>query len=262
MEMITSIHNERVKKARSLREGRERKKRGLLLIEGSRFILEAVDAGAQCSECFYSEEAHSAEDRRLLTYLEQIGVELVPVSHQVLSTLADTLTPQGVVAVAQTPNQAGPDVLTSVDLVLIADEIRDPGNLGAILRTVAAVGAGLILMAGSVDLTNPKVIRSSAGACYAVPIWWAATQVEVTTALKQRDYRTYVLDMHGSGSIYQVDLQGRVALVVGNEAHGPSPVWEHQGAQCIHIPMPGRVESLNAGVASAVVLYEALRQRL
>jgi TrmH family RNA methyltransferase len=233
MEMITSIHNERVKRARSLREGRERKRRGLLLIEGSRFILEAVEAGARLSECFYSEAATAAEDRRLIALLEQLGVELVPVSHQVLITLADTQTPQGIIAVAYAPNQAGADVLTRGELVLVADEIRDPGNLGAILRTVAAVGAGLILMAGSVDLTNPKVIRSSAGACYAVPIWQAAKLAEVTGALKQHGYRTFVMDMNGAKSIYQVDLSGRIAFVIGNEAHGPSPAWEHQGAELI-----------------------------
>ena len=129
MEMITSIHNERVKRARSLREGRERKRRGFLLIEGSRFILEAVEAGARLRECFYSEAATAAEDRRLIALLEQLGVELVPVSHQVLITLADTQTPQGIIAVAYAPNQAGADVLTRGELVLVADEIRDPGNL-------------------------------------------------------------------------------------------------------------------------------------
>lgn len=258
--IITSVHNPHIKQAKALHERRERKKRGLLIIEGSRFIAEAFAAGAQISVCYYVEEHTMPSDSSLLQELAVAGAQIVPVSAQVMAAMADTATPQGMMAVAALPRFFDHHMLDKGNLVLVADQVRDPGNLGAMLRTAAAVGVGMILLAGCTDPTSPKVIRGSAGACYAVPMWVGPTVEETLQHLQTAGYRAVVLDMDGAQSLFATDLRGRVALVVGNEGHGPNPAWTKAGAELVHIPMPGRIESLNAGVAAAVVLYEAWRQ--
>lgn len=255
------MHNPRVRQARALHNGRERRKQGKLLIEGPRFIAEAAGAGAVVGCCFYVMEALAAGDKRLLDELEGQGCELISVTAEVLGSIAGTATPQPMVAVANIPVNAGPAALASNHVILVADAIRDPGNLGTMLRTAAAIGASAILTVGSTDPTSPKVIRGSAGAFYAVPIWALAECTEALDFLQRGGYHVVVCDSKGKIPYYCADLRGRLAVVVGNEAHGPSPVWFKVTTDLVNIPMPGRAESLNAGVAAAIVLYEALRQR-
>jgi len=260
--IIASVHNTQIKAARLLHQARERKTQGKLLIEGYRHISEALAAGAAVRQCFYlepAEEGTAAKD--ILAKLAEVGVELIPVSDRVLAALADTATPQGMVAVAQLPEAAGPAVLCRRQLLLVADEVRDPGNLGTMLRTAAAVGAGVVLTAGCADYTQPKVVRSSAGAIYSVPIWAGANVLAIAEQLRQAGFRIYVCDAAGDTSHFQADFSGKTAVVIGNEGHGPAPCWHGAGARIIYIPMPGRAESLNAAISAAVVLYEAVRQR-
>lgn len=258
--IISSIHNNKVKRARRLLDRRERQQRGELLLEGHRFVSEALEAGASIGNCFFVSRSQTSEEQRLLLQLEHEGVELISVTDEVLRTIADTTTPQGLVAVAKAPLNAGAGMLVGNDLVLIADEIRDPGNLGTMLRTAAAIGAGVILTSGCTDPTGPKVVRGSAGALYSVPLWNNAEPSGVMEEVERTGHRLVVCDASGEKPYYALDWRGRVAVVIGNEAHGPNPAWRG-GASIVCIPMPGRVESLNAGVAAAVVLYEALRQR-
>jgi TrmH family RNA methyltransferase len=257
---ISSIHNSKVKSARSLRDRRQRQMCGELLIEGGRFILEALTAGASIGSCFFTDAA-SGRWQSLLQELERSGAELIRVTERVMGTIGDTVTPQGLVAVATAPTDMREGVLEGGRLVLVADQIADPGNLGTMLRTAAAVGAAVILTTGCVDLTSPKVVRASAGAMYSAPLWISADYSEVIEAALARGYRTIVCDATGALPYHCVSLTGSVAVVVGNEAHGPARAWSSADPALVHIPMPGRAESLNAGVAAAIVLYESLRQR-
>lgn len=235
--------------------------RGELLIEGGRFVREAFEAGADIGSCFFTEAA-AEHWQSLLQELEGHGAELLRVTGKVMDTIGDTVTPQGLVAVARAPHSIREDVFEGARLVLVADRIADPGNLGTMLRTAAAVGAAVILTTGCVDITSPKVVRASAGAMYSTPLWMDADHLEVTQAALARGYRIVVCDAAGTLPYHATDLTGSVAVVVGNEAHGPAPAWgSAKNPVLVHIPMPGRAESLNASVAAAIVMYESLRQR-
>lgn len=258
---ITSPQNPRIKAARALHRGQERRRQERVLIEGARFISEAIGAGAHIETCFYREGDLPDLDRQVVSCLTEKNVELIAVTAPVLNSLAETATPQALVALAASPPEAGPGLLSQRDMIMIADGICDPGNLGSMLRTAAAAGAGMILMTGTVDRTSPKVVRGSAGACYAVPTWTNAAFSQVWSSLQASGFQTVVCDMSGQRAYYQASLRGPVAVVIGNEGHGVSSAWQGNGAECVHIPMPGRAESLNAAVAAAVVLFEAVRQR-
>ncbi|MGI6081853.1 MAG: TrmH family RNA methyltransferase [Limnochordia bacterium] len=257
---ISSPSNSRIKRARALYGRKHRQVRGELLLEGGRSISEALGAGAHIVSCFYTDAA-LGRWQSLLQELERDGTELISVTERVMETLGDTVTPQGLVAVAAAPAEAGPSVFAEERLVLVADRIGDPGNLGTMLRTAAAIGAAMVLTAGCVDFTGPKVVRSSAGAIYSIPVWSNARHAEVVAEARAEGYRLAVCDASGAVAHYEVDLTGAVAVVVGNEAHGPAPDWQAADHVFAHIPMPGRAESLNAAVAAAIVLYESLRQR-
>ena len=257
---ISSPSNSRIKRARALHDRKYRQMSGELLIEGGRSVAEALGAGAHIVSCFYTDAA-SGRWQSLLQELERHGAQLICVTERVMETLGDTVTPQGLVAVAAAPAEAGPSVLAEERLVLVADRISDPGNLGTMLRTAAAIGAAVVLTAGCVDFTGPKVVRSSAGAIYSIPVWSNARHAEVIARARAEGYRLVVCDSSGPLAHYEVDLTGATAVVVGNEAHGPAPDWLAADPVFAHIPMPGRAESLNAAVAAAVVLYESLRQR-
>jgi TrmH family RNA methyltransferase len=259
--VITSSQNARVKAARALQNGQQRRKQGLLLIESPKHIIEAINSGAIVQQLFYDPKQLPPQGSIVLSQLDSSQTELIPVSAGVLVTLADTVTPQGMVAVAEFPIQTDIASLASESLLLVADEVRDPGNLGTMLRTAAAVEAGVILCAGCADHSSPKVVRSSAGALYALKICAGLPASTVAKQLQEAGWRTYVCIGDGAQVYYSVDLREKMALVVGNEGYGPAPCWHEYSSGTISIPMPGRVESLNAAVAVAVVLYEALRQR-
>ncbi len=147
------------------------------------------------------------------------------------------------------------------DVVLVADGVKDPGNLGTLIRSAAAVGArALVTTENSVDLYNPKVVRAAMGALAYLPV----LNVEgnrLTHALRQQGYRLVCADAHAERSLYETDLRGALALAFGSEVDGLSPELRSQADDSLSVPMPGNAESLNAGVAATVVLYEALRQR-
>lgn len=259
--VITSNQNARVKAARALQNVHQRRKQGLLLIEGPRHIIEALNSGAVLHQLFYDPKQLQPTGCVLLERLDGSQTELLPVSDKVLATLADTITPQGMVAVASLPKLLDIGMLVHESLLLIADEVRDPGNLGTMLRTAAAVNAGVILCTGCADYSSPKVIRSSAGALYTLRLCAGISALQVAQQLYNAGWHIYLCESDGAQPYYEVDLRGKSALVVGNEGHGPAPCWQKHASAVIKIPMPGQVESLNAAIAAAVVLYEALRQR-
>ena len=180
-----------------------------------------------------------------------------PVSESVLRSISDEVTPNGCVSVVSIP----PPRLTSPwpELVLVADEVRDPGNLGTLLRTADAVGAGVLLSGGCADLFSPKVVRASVGALVRVP-FARMGQAAAIAAVAAAQRAAVVLDTSGD-SLYDgaLPLPWPVALVAGNEAHGVSPAWREVGVSR-RIPMQPGAESLNVGGAAALALYEAARQ--
>ncbi len=256
--MITSLSNERVKRVRALQGRRTaRHKAGLFVIEGPNLMREAILARTPVEEVFYTETfAAGEEGQSLLAGLSQLGATLMAVDGPVMAAMSDTQTPQGVLAVLPVPSLPTPEAPT---FVLISDGIADPGNLGTIMR--AAAGAGvemLIVTAGTVDVTNPKVVRSAAGAHFRLPIrqysWEAIPQ-------RLAGHVVFLADSRGGTPYYDIDWTQPCALIVSDEAHGPSqPARRTAHARTI-IPMPGKIESLNVSAAAAVLMFEVARQR-
>jgi len=253
--MITSAQNERVKYIRSLARRRVRQREGRFVVEGTRLVSEVVRAGIRPALLFYTQAwAETSEGQHVLSSLPppQEGDWLV--SEAVLAACADTQTPQGVVAVlpwVETPPRPG--------LILILDCLRDPGNLGTILRSAEAAGVGLVCLApGSVDPYNPKVVRGAMGAHFRLPLvsldWPAIAERVAGRAV-------WLADAAGEVAYDAVDWTRPSALIVGGEAAGVGPDASALATGRVSIPMVGGAESLNAAMAATVLLFEAARHQ-
>lgn len=256
--MITSPDNPKVRRARALLERPARAEQGRCLIEGVRLIEEAMRAGVIPALVFCSPQARETpRSAGVLAAVAQAGVPSWELSPAVLGTLSDTVTSQGVIAVISIPHRV---LESDPGFILVLDQTRDPGNLGTILRSAAAAGTALVLLApGCVDPWNPKVLRSGMGAHFrlsvvAAPGW---------TAIRERmaGRAVWLADAHGATAYDHVDWTVPSALVIGGETTGLSHEAEVLGQGRVAIPMAGGIESLNAAMAATVLLFEAARQR-
>ncbi len=180
------------------------------------------------------------------------------VSRQIFEKLSDTKTPQGVMAVCRMP-EWDKGFLQSARLVLVCENISDPGNLGTMLRTAEAAGADAVVLAGNtVDLYNPKTVRSTMGSIFRMPVFSGYEYIEL---LKKAGFTLVVTCLDGAINLYETDKKDRkIAVVIGSEAHGVSDALIQKADLKIKIPMSGRVESLNAAIAASVCLYEYRRR--
>jgi TrmH family RNA methyltransferase len=254
--MITSAQNPKLKLARALLgRPKERREANAFVAEGVRLVEEALAAGWPFRFVLFS-EAVSERARALLVNLEAAGVETEPVSARLLDDLSDTGNTQGLLAVLDLPASGVP--LSTFDFILIPDQIRDPGNLGTLLRTAAAAGVqAVFLPPETTDAFAPKVVRAGMGAHFRLPIL-SLTWDEIRA--RTSGLRILLADMDGV-PCWESDLRAPLALIVGGEAEGASAPARDLAAATVSIPMPGGVESLNAGVAGAVLMFEAVRQR-
>ncbi len=254
--MITSGQNPKIKLIRAL-QGRpkERREAGTFLAEGVRLVEEALAAGWLFRFALYSEEL-GERGRELVRQLEAKRVEVEPVSDRLLQSISETETSQGLLAVLDHHPLPIPD---SLDFVLIPDAIRDPGNLGTLLRSAAAAGVQAVLIPPeTTDAFAPKVVRAGMGAHFRLPIH-ALTWDEIRLHLS--GLKVYLAEAGGGLTCWQADFRGRLALIVGGEAQGASVQASKIASQQICIPMPGKTESLNAAAAGAILMFEVVRQR-
>jgi len=256
--MITSEANEKVRFARSLQRRRQRAREGKLLVEGVRLVEDAMRAGSFPALLFF--QADRTEDERSQALLSQAraeGAGCYEVSEQVLRSLSETTTPQGIVAVVPLPRVEPPD---NPDLVLIVDRVRDPGNLGTILRSSAAAGVQQVLLTrGTVAVYHARVLRAAMGAHFRLAMSWRQQWEEIAEQTAGLD--VWVSDAHGELTYDSVEWTRPVALVIGGEADGPSGAARGLAQATVGIPMQGETESLNTAAATAVILFEAARQR-
>ena len=253
-DQITSTQNSRVKLTRTLQtKARARRGERKMVLEGYRLIEDALKANKRPLFAFFSQDN---ADTKLIGQLGAAGTELLPASDEVIRYVSDTETPAGIVAVFTIPRPEFPDTLTRV---LILDAIREPGNMGTILRTAGAAGVELVIAApGCVDIYNPKVVRSGMGAHFRVPLVTADWQ-EIGQFCQ--NVPVYLATGDAPTSYTTVDWTQPWALIVGNEAHGVSDTARDIATTPIAIPMAAETESLNAATATAVILFEAARQR-
>ncbi|MBI3943477.1 MAG: RNA methyltransferase [Chloroflexi bacterium] len=256
--LITSSANPQVKFVRSLLEQkRARYKAGLFVLEGVRLVEEALRWGQGLELVLFSRDLLSTERGRVLrAAIQDSGALMLEVAPHVLERMSATVTPQGIVAVHRMvlwTHRPAPH------LTLFLDALQDPGNLGTIMRTCEAAGVDqLVLGPGTVDLYNPKVVRAAMGAHFRLPTYEAG----LDDLVKRLPGVPFYLAAAQGGRVYtEVDWGRSAALIIGNEGHGPGPQTQGVATTQIHIPMAGPVDSLNAAVATAVILFEARRQR-
>jgi RNA methyltransferase, TrmH family len=262
--MITSSQNAKIKLVRALLgRAKERRETNAFVVEGVRLVEEAETSprGMLHEDWRFRFVLHDGSlnerGKLIIERLASRGVDVEEVSKNIMKSLSDTETPQGILAVLELSSLPIPSL---VNFVLIPDQIRDPGNLGTLLRSAAATGVqAALLPPETTDAFAPKVLRSGMGAHFRLPIH-AMTWDEIEHICKSANLQMYIADMNGR-SCWETDLRQPIALIVGGEAEGVSDEARELTTQKISIPMAGRVESLNAGVAGSVLMFEVVRQR-
>jgi len=258
--MITSISNPKIKVVRALRERQGRKEIGAYLIEGVRLVEEALQAGIKPRFLYYCPSLLSATPRgtALLERIASLSLPAEAVSERVMAAAADTITPQGILAVVPLP--MGQALPPDASLLLILDGLQDPGNLGTILRTALATGVDAVITTpGTTDPFAPKAVRAGMGAHFRLPILADRPWPEVMGLMAGWQV---LLAMPRGGIPYdQVDWRRPTALIIGSEAQGAGSEAQALASIRVTIPMAPMVESLNAAIAAGVLLFEAHRQR-
>lgn len=259
--IISSMSNAQVKNLTLLqKKAKERDEQGIFVIEGIKMFEEAREAGllkkVYASESFYLEKL-----REKPNYFDDLDYEIL--TDQVYKEASDTKTPQGIMGtVKKAQYQLEHMLLHPNACLLLLEDIRDPGNLGTMIRTAEGAGVtGIILSDSSVDVYNPKVIRATMGSIYRVPFYQAEDFYEVLTQIKVRGIEIYAAHLQGISYDTEGGFRKRCAFLIGNEANGLSDQASGLAGTLIKIPMEGKVESLNAAVAAAILMYEAARQR-
>jgi TrmH family RNA methyltransferase len=255
--MITSVQNPSIKRIRHLQsQARFRKKESRYVAEGIRLLEEALDT-AHIPELVIYSSGLNQRGSELLERMRESNVPCQEVSWEVLQSASDTETPQGMIAVIPLSDLI---IREDLDFVFIADQIRDPGNLGTLLRTARAAGVDAVLLTpGSVDPYSPKVIRSGMGAHFQLAIQTCSwDQIQSLT----RDLRIFGADMKRGRKCWEADLTDPLGIILGGEAFGPGEEAREIIQEWLHIPMPGDTESLNVSIAGGILLFEVVRQRM
>ena len=261
-EYISSLQNGRVKRMVRLRTRRERDRRSEFVVEGHRELRRALEWEAHirsvycCPSLFSTGREHS-----LLSDLEG-RVKIVEVSEQVFRKVSYRDQPEGLLAVLEQPSLRLADVeLGSSPLVLVVEAVEKPGNLGAMLRTAEAAGVEAVIVTDpATDVFNPNVVRASLGSLFTLPVA-VSSGPRARQWLREQGVRVISTGPAAKRLCWEADLRGAVALVIGSEQHGLSDLWMSGADERVRIPMSGSVDSLNAGSAAAVMLFEARRQR-
>lgn len=253
--MITSTANTRIKNLiKCTKSAKERKKQDIFLVEGIRMFSEIP------KELHVETFATEAFFEKYEEMFQEISYELV--SEHIMDVISDTKTPQGVVSVVKRIHYTPEQVCQGKQpLIMALENLQDPGNLGTILRTAEGAGVtGILMSKETVDVYNPKVVRSTMGSIFRVPFCYVENLVEWMDELQKQDFLTYSAHLQGK-SFYDYDYQKPTVFCIGNEGNGLSKELSEKTNCKITIPMMGKVESLNAATASTVLMYEAMRQR-
>lgn len=257
MAMLTSINNQNIKAALRLYEKKERDKTGLFLIEGLAELNLALQNKLEFLKVFYAEEMLDEQAKKILA---KIDGEKIAVSPQVFERLAYRGTVNGILAVVKQPEPKD-QKLPRNGLVLVLEKMEKPGNIGAILRTAEAAGVSAVFLCDAItDLYNPNIVRASLGAVFSLPIF-CLNNAETYTWLKNNNFKIIASTPAADRNYYEVKMDGSVALLVGSEKDGLSEFWLENAAEKVLIPMQGQINSLNASVSAALLIYEAVRQR-
>lgn len=259
--MISSGANPKVKQiVQWQQKAKERREAGIFLAEGFKMFEEAPAEAIQ--EIYVSQGAFEKNDcYAIREKLEKLGYETV--TDDIFAKMSDTRTPQGILCVVRQPRYSLEQLLSGpAPLLVILENLQDPGNLGTILRTGEGAGAtGVIMSRQTVDLFNPKTIRATMGSIFRVPFLYVEDLRGTIRKVQERGIRTYAAHLEGRRYYDSFSFCGGTAFLIGNEGSGLSRETAELAGEYLKIPMEGKVESLNASIAAALLLYEAKRQR-
>lgn len=260
---ITSIKNPLIKEIKGLHKRKDRWRSKSYIIEGIKIIEEAILNGMIIKNIIYTDKLLSTKDGSdFFEFIKNFN-NIIYVSDNIFNEITDTENPQGVMAIVSFSHN-DPDEMFSTysPFLLFLDGVQDPGNMGTIIRTADAFKAdGVILGSGCVDPYNPKVIRATMGSIFRVPLYFIEDICLYQSKLKSNNINIYSTSLEGSIPIYEVDYSKGFVLVIGNESRGVDLRVQKISDRLIKIPMPGDAESLNAGVAASIIMYEAMKQR-
>lgn len=256
--MITSTSNQQIKNVIKLcQKSKARREQDVFVVEGEKMFSEVPQNMLQqvyVSETYYN--------RKKLD-LEQLGIPFEIVSDSVFKAISDTVTPQGILCVVKQFHYTIDQLLaTENPCFLILEDVQDPGNLGTIIRTGEGAGVTAVIMSkGTVDIYNPKTIRSTMGSIYRVPFLYTDDVKGLVAQLKDKEIGVYAAHLQDSTDYDRLFYKEGCAFLIGNEGNGLSDELSACATRYIKIPMEGEVESLNAAVAASILMYEVYRQR-
>jgi TrmH family RNA methyltransferase len=262
-ELIRSRTNPLVRRLRALKQRGERGEEALALLEGARLLEEALASGVQVVEVAITPRAlGGARGRRLLQQLEATGTPVRLLHEDLLDSISEAETCQGVLALARRPRFVEAQLFAGAPLLMVALGVQNPGNLGGLLRTAEAAGAsGAFLTRGCADPFSWKALRGSMGSAFRLPHLAGLSPEQVMRRLRARGVRTVAAMPAAPTSYDEADLRGPIAFLLGSEAAGVPESLTRGADLCLGIPLAGEVESLNVGVAAGLLLFEAARQR-
>ena len=264
MNVISSKDNEIVKSVKKLKEKKYRDLENAYIVEGIKMVKEAILEKASIRQIIICDDCEKSDNIPKELMYEIAKYDCLYVTSKIFKYISEVQTPQGVLAVVEKNNNGTngeTDINYEEDIIVALDDIQDPGNLGTILRTVDSVGLTQILVSkGTADCYNPKVVRSSMGAIYRVKVIECEDLLETLKEVKKNKFKVLVTSLGDSKNIYEMKYNKKV-LVIGNEANGVEERIMNIADEKIKIPMLGRTESLNAAVATGIILYEYVRQK-
>lgn len=264
--MITSTSSSQVKHVVNLqKKAKLRKEEKQFVVEGVKMVSEAP---ADRLVKVYVSETFKADNEEFLERMnyDSIGKDVLEiVTDNVFMRMADTQTPQGIMAVVRMSDTDLEGILSDKrnPLLLIIENLQDPGNLGTIVRMAEGAGVtGIIMSSNTVDIYNPKTIRSTMGSLYRVPVIYVDDICKAVDECKEKGVKVYAAHLKGTDNYNQKDYAQPTAFMIGNEGNGLSDRLTQKADELVRIPMQGKVESLNAAIACTILTYEAVRQRL
>ncbi len=260
--MITSSSNAKIKQVVAWQnKAKERRGAGIFLVEGFKMYEEAPENLVK--EVYLSEDAleKAMAQPKIAEKLARTGYEIV--ASELFGKMSDTMTPQGILCVVRRPQYNIEDMMSKENpLLVVLENLQDPGNLGTIMRTGEGAGiTGVIMSAGTVDIYNPKTIRATMGSIYRVPFVYEEDLKKVLARLKEKNISSYAAHLAGERYYDSFSFREGCAFMIGNEGNGLSKELADAADFYLKIPMEGNVESLNAAIATSLLVYEAHRQR-
>ncbi len=256
--MITSLQNPRLQEVRAyLSRSRERDAAQVFITEGVRLVEEVHSTGWPVEYLLYADDL-AERGRQIIQAFRQQGVECLEVKRDILHKVSDTEHTQGILAVCK---RHAPPSRQPLSFVIVIDALRDPGNLGTILRSAASANAEAIWVSpGTADPFSPKVLRAGMGAHFRLPIVFMSWE-DVQANARQAHLNMYFSDAEGATALWEVDFKQPTAIIISNEAEGASDFARQCANGSVRIPMPGKFESLNAAAAASIMIFEVVRQR-